>query len=61
MGGSAAVADSKSGMNDFLHHMKDGGVEGIGFTHLRDFLNWLKQQKRVVIEMDGDVYVIRTL
>lgn len=48
-------------MNDFIHHMKDGSVQGVGFVHLRAFLDWLKTQKRVVIELDGDVHVIRTL
>jgi very-short-patch-repair endonuclease len=52
---------STSGMNDFIHHMKDGSVQGVGFVHLRAFLDWLKTQKRVVIEMDGDIHVIRTL
>ena len=48
-------------MNDFIHYMKDGGMQRVGFVDMRAFLKWLKDQKRVVIEMDGDVYVIRTL
>jgi very-short-patch-repair endonuclease len=48
-------------MNDFIHYTKDGNIEGVGFAHIRSFLEWLKREKRVVIEMDGDIHVIRTL
>jgi hypothetical protein len=52
---------STGGMNDFIHYTKDGNIEGVGFAHIRSFLEWLKREKRVVIEMDGDIHVIRTL
>jgi hypothetical protein len=48
-------------MTKFLHVGKDEQKQMVSFVDLNAFLNWVREQGKVVIEVDGDKLKIRTL